>query len=101
MEHEEVREADLPDNWTTNVETTRDLGDNWLQQCKTALLSVPSAITPSTRNFLLNPEHPHAGRVTVSKSWQFEFDPRLSPTMHFRIGTKFDKFYGTNSRHHP
>jgi RES domain-containing protein len=54
-EYEEVDEGQLPVNWSEDWSVTQNVGDSWLERCKTALLVVPSAIMPYTRNFLLNP----------------------------------------------
>lgn len=55
----------------------RAAGDGWLDQGRTALLSVPSVIVPEARNLLLNPRHADAGRVRVAAVRPFGFDPRL------------------------
>ncbi len=55
----------------------RVAGDAWLDQGRTALLSVPSVIVPEARNLLLNPRHADAGRVRVAAMRPFGFDPRL------------------------
>jgi RES domain-containing protein len=77
LEFEEVDESQLPHDWPKNSEITRNIGDSWLQRCKAALLIVPSAIAPSTQNFLLNPQHPQAGLVTIRNHVRFNLDPRL------------------------
>src|ERR1039457_2060962 len=51
---------DLPENWRSHFEVTRDLGTACLQKKQSILLQIPSAIVPETRNFLFNPLHPEA-----------------------------------------
>jgi RES domain-containing protein len=72
-----VRDADLPDTWPEQTELTRGLGDTWLKEARTALLTVPSAVVPSTFNVLLNPAHPDARRITVVESSDHVIDRRL------------------------
>jgi RES domain-containing protein len=80
-----VLAADLeppPDvDWKTDVAITRALGDKWLVACECALARVPSVIVPRTWNFLFNPEHPEAARMTIMSVIRERFDPRL-----FRVG---------------
>jgi RES domain-containing protein len=71
--------ADLPLGWDANepVPATRDLGTNWATELTTAILSVPSAVIPRERNYLLNPAHPDFARVQFHRPEPFYFDDRL------------------------
>jgi RES domain-containing protein len=55
-----VEESDLPPNWNTPEPSrkTQDIGTDWIKSGATAVLSVPSVVVPSERNYLLNPAHP-------------------------------------------
>ncbi len=53
------------------------LGDGWAREGRSAVLSVPSAIIPHERLFLLNPRHPDFQRVQVEGPLSFALDPRL------------------------
>ncbi|MEJ2436174.1 MAG: RES family NAD+ phosphorylase [Pseudolabrys sp.] len=68
---------DLPSEWRDRDATTRSAGDRWLQSGRTALLRVPSAVTPRTFNWLLNPKHPDAASATIAEVIVAPFDPRL------------------------
>jgi RES domain-containing protein len=68
---------DLPRDWIVRTNATREIGDRWLEAAQTPLLSVPSALVPETFNMLLNPEHEHAGRITVVSTSRHVIDPRL------------------------
>jgi RES domain-containing protein len=57
----------LPAGWTEDLSVTRRIGDAWLRSRSAALLRVPSAHSPSTSIHLLNPRHPDASRVVVSR----------------------------------
>jgi RES domain-containing protein len=69
----------LASDWRTQPASTRQVGDQWLDQSATALLQVPSVIVPEGKNFLLNPAHPDAAKVTVAEIVNAPFDPRLLP----------------------
>ncbi|GAB0118919.1 RES family NAD+ phosphorylase [Acidisoma sp. 7E03] len=58
-------------------EDPRAVGDRWLREARSALLDVPSALVPESRNLLLNPLHPEAGGARILHQRRFTFDPRL------------------------
>ena len=65
------------DAWKSNLPLTRRIGDSWLKSKRSALARVPSAILPNTFNYLLNPLHPDAARITIAESKSAAIDPRL------------------------
>lgn len=67
----------LSERWRESEDETRAIGDAWLASARTALLGVPSAIVFRTTNFLLNPAHPHAGRLALVSVSRYPLDPRL------------------------
>lgn len=67
----------LPKNWASDARVTRAIGDRWLAERRSALLSIPSAIVPETENWLLNPLHADAGRLKIEWSGRFPYDGRL------------------------
>lgn len=69
--------GELPQDWRQRTDATRGLGDTWLRDAPTALLRVPSAIVPDASNYLLNPAHADAARVTLASTARAAFDPRL------------------------
>jgi len=69
--------GDRPDGWQDNFAWSRGIGDSWLIGGRSGLLRVPSAIVPNTFNWLLNPRHPEAARVTIAETFRAAFDPRL------------------------
>ena len=69
--------ASLPTGWRSEEAVTRSIGDGWLEISRTALLRVPSAITPETWNWLLNPRHSDAGRVQIRAAEAYLYDSRL------------------------
>jgi RES domain-containing protein len=76
-----VEESDLPPGWSSPIPSkkTQDLGTDWVRSGATAVLSVPSVIIPSERNFLLNPAHPDFARIRFFPPRPFTFDTRLRP----------------------
>lgn len=74
---EETALSDLPQNWVTGFEFTREIGTAWLKDQRSALLRVPSALVPETGNYLLNPLHPNAELFSIERSYEYPFDLRL------------------------
>lgn len=70
---------DLPTDWSSPEPTsaTQTFGDNWVREKRSAVISVPSAVTNEERNYLLNPTHPDFSRIEIGKAEVFRFDPRL------------------------
>jgi RES domain-containing protein len=69
--------AALTTNWRHAPHDTRTLTRAWFGERRTALLRVPSAIVPAAFNYLLNPLHPDAARISVLARQTAEFDTRL------------------------
>lgn len=73
----QILEPSLPADWETNVRDTRRIGSNFAKQNIAPLMIIPSVIMPQARNYLLNPNHPHAAQVRIIESWRYPFDSRL------------------------
>ena len=69
----------LPVNWRIHppLAETREIGDHWVQERRSAVLALPSVISPADTNFLLNPEHRDFKRIHIASPIDFDFDPRL------------------------
>jgi RES domain-containing protein len=69
----------LPTDWYDfqRYEICQRIGGEWLQQRRSAVLQVPSAIIPNERNYLLNPAHSDFSRINLVRTEQFVFDPRI------------------------
>lgn len=74
-----VTPDDLPRTWRRHPapESLARIGTDWVRAGKTAVLSVPSALVPRERNFLLNPSHPDFSKIRVGAPERFSIDPRL------------------------
>ena len=69
----------LPANWRIHPPAmeTRQIGDRWAKERRSAVLALPSAVSPADINFLLNPGHPNFKRIRIGSPIDFEFDSRL------------------------
>jgi RES domain-containing protein len=69
----------LPEGWRRYPapESLQDIGTAWVARGSTAILSVPSAVIPEERNYLLNPVHPEFKRIRLGEPKPFHFDPRM------------------------
>ncbi len=76
---QELATANLPTNWDTEPPTsdTQGIGDNWVMSASSAVLSVPSAVVPEERNYILNPRHPDFMHIHIDGPFPCYFDPRL------------------------
>jgi len=66
----------IPD-WYEDQQWSKEVGDMWLQSNESLLMSVPSAIVPAEKNYLINPTHPEASSMKVIHLEPFQFDKRL------------------------
>ena len=74
---EQVLASQIIPNWRTDEASTRPAGDAWLERGESALLQVPSVLTPETWNWLLNPRHKDARRLQVVAVERPLYDSRL------------------------
>ena len=75
----ELQPEDLPDNWDLYPPSleTQYIGDDFVKDNDAAVLKVPSCIVPPEYNYLINPNHPDAKRITVVTKKQLTFDNRF------------------------
>jgi RES domain-containing protein len=57
---------------------SRRAGDRWYDAGETAVLWVPSVVSPYESNVLFNQRHPGFARIVVGKTAPASIDPRLS-----------------------
>jgi RES domain-containing protein len=69
----------LPPCWNAEPPTfqTMQIGDDWVRAGKSVALAVPSVLTTSEMNFLLNPKHADFKRIKITQPVEYRFDPRL------------------------
>jgi RES domain-containing protein len=76
---EHIPESKLPPRWNARrpIPATQELGRLWVLENRSPVLSVPSSIIPSERNFVINPGHSDFSQLRFMRSRSFRFDPRL------------------------
>ncbi|MEK8088640.1 RES family NAD+ phosphorylase [Thermithiobacillus plumbiphilus] len=68
----------LPPDWDTEDSTgARQAGDQWLDERRSAILLVPSVVAREEWNALVNPLHPEAQQLIISKPQAVIWDDRL------------------------
>lgn len=69
----------LPVGWDARPAgiVSLDAGDDWLKGLTSALYEVPSVIVPEESNVLINPAHPDAKKIKVTKVRAWLYDPRM------------------------
>jgi RES domain-containing protein len=69
----------LPANWNAEPPTvqTMQIGDEWIRGGKSMALTVPSVLSTSEVNFLLNPMHPDFKKIKINQPVEYRFDSRL------------------------
>jgi RES domain-containing protein len=69
----------LPANWNAEppIFQTMQIGDEWIRAGKSVALALPSVLSTSEVNFLLNPKHPDFKRIKIGQPREYRFDARL------------------------
>lgn len=77
---EPLSPADLPPSWRADPapRAVKAIGDAWVRSGRSLVLSVPSAVVPSERNYLIDPQHGDAGRLQGGAPFDPAIDPRLA-----------------------
>jgi RES domain-containing protein len=76
---EHLAPTQLPAGWSADESNSASqaIGDTWLRQMRSAVLAVPSVVTPGEWNYLLNPSHPRLPEVKLGGAAPFQPDTRL------------------------
>jgi RES domain-containing protein len=69
----------LPPHWNAEPPDfhTMQIGDEWVRAGKSVALAVPSVLSASEMNFLLNPKQSDFKKIKISKPVEYRFDSRL------------------------
>ncbi len=69
----------LPANWKASPvpPSVQMIGDAWVRSVRSLALRVPSVIVEGGFNYLVNPAHKDARRMTIESITRYEFDPRM------------------------
>lgn len=68
----------------------QEMGDEWARSLNSAVMAVPSAVTPADFNYLLNPQHPDFKKIKIGKPQAVVWDPRLLERLNPRSKTSAD-----------
>jgi RES domain-containing protein len=70
---------DLPRRWNAEPPAfeTMQIGDDWVRRGTSVALAVPSVLSTSEVNFLLNPRHSDFKQIKISEPGEYRFDSRL------------------------
>ncbi len=69
---------DVPALSSSDYTASRELGDDWYERGETAVLWVPSVVSPYECNVLFNQQHKDFDRIIVHESWSANIDHRLT-----------------------
>jgi RES domain-containing protein len=72
-----VDPRNLKNNWRSDFEYTRYIGDEFLKQKESLILKVPSAVIQEEYNYLANPMHADFKKIKLTKTKSFWPDERL------------------------
>lgn len=67
----------FPGTVAPNEADAANFGNYWLDQRRTLILMVPSAVISVESNVILNPAHPEMASVAILETNVFQFDDRL------------------------
>ena len=75
----EIKIKKLKADWHNfqNYNLTQKIGDEWISNCETCVLKVPSVIIKEEYNFIINPAHTEFKLIKILKAEDFGFDKRL------------------------
>jgi RES domain-containing protein len=84
LNRNQIRLEKLPANWRVSPAPPElaKIGDEFVQEAKRAVLLVPSVLSPSENNWLLNPAHPDFKKITVHATEPLAHDSRLLLLRH-------------------
>jgi RES domain-containing protein len=76
---ESLEPENLPSDWRIDPapKSIAQIGDEWFDSRRTAVLAVPSVIIPVEKNYLLNPLHPDFQEIIIYLAEPFDFDRRM------------------------
>jgi RES domain-containing protein len=74
---EEVMEGDVRGWDAADQMASRDYGDHWYDENRTAVLIVPSVLSRPERNFAINQQHPDFVKIRATAPKPVHWDDRL------------------------
>ena len=77
IEQEQLARADMPAAAEGDYAPYRAIGDEWYDRGESAVLWVPSVVSPYESNLLFNQRHGDFSRIRVGEPQPVSVDPRL------------------------
>lgn len=77
LEQEELDRVDLPNAIPNDYAPFREIGDDWYQRGESAVLWVPSVVSPVESNILVNQTHEQFAKIRIRKAIPARIDSRL------------------------
>ena len=72
-----IESHSLKNNWKEDFDYTRYIGDEFINQKKSLILKIPSAVIQEECNYLANPLHPDFKKINIVETKSFWPDERL------------------------
>jgi len=71
--------ATMPQRWRKQPpgQKSMTIGSNWVKSGRSTVLSVPSAVIPTERVFVINPNHKDFSKIKIGPAEKFSFDSRV------------------------
>jgi len=73
--------SSLPPGWRATVDpawaTLQDIGGEWIDSMRSAILRVPTVLVPDQHNYLINPRHSDFKKIEIGAAIDFKPDPRM------------------------
>lgn len=79
IEQEELDTSELPLLTLGDYEQCCAIGDDWYDRAESAVLWVPSVVSPHESNVLFNQNHSDFSEIVVKNAEPAHIDPRLGP----------------------
>ena len=77
IDQENLDRSELPGPGSVSYVPFRQIGDEWYDRAATAVLRVPSVVSPVEENVLVNQAHGDFARIVVHPPRPARMDPRL------------------------
>ncbi len=77
VKQERLAASDVPTHSSVDYTESRKFGDDWYERSATAVLWVPSVVSPYESNVLFNQRHKDFARIIVGETKPAHLDPRF------------------------
>lgn len=79
LKPETIETDNLPEDWRSYPASNKlaEIGSDWIESKSNLLMKVPSVLTESDWNVLINPSHSDMNKIKVNEIRPFRYDMRL------------------------